>query len=165
MIGQTPLRIPTEKSDSVMKIQGEEFHRKGLPLKHLTVGQTYKTSFVITAELIESFARVTGDNNPIHMDENYARDTVFEKRVAQGMLQAGLLSGVLGCQFPGVGTIYLSQTLKFLKPVFIGDEITLRLEVLEIISEKNRVRLETAFSNQEGEAVITGEAVVMPPPQ
>lgn len=148
-----------------MKVESEKVQRKPLTLKRLSVGQTYKRSFAITAELIESFARVTGDYNPIHLDEDYARQTIFEKRVAQGMLGAGLLSGVLGCQFPGTGTIYLSQTLKFLKPVFIGDEITLRLEVLEIIKAKNRVRLETAFTNQKGEAVITGEALVMPPSQ
>jgi len=146
-----------------MNVEGEKVHRKGLTLKRLTVGQTYKTSFAITAELIESFARVTADHNPIHLDENYAGQTIFKKRVAQGMLGAGLLSGVLGCQFPGTGTIYLSQTLTFLKPVFIGDEITLRLEILEIIGAKNRVRLETAFTNQKGEAVITGEALVKPP--
>jgi 3-hydroxybutyryl-CoA dehydratase len=145
-----------------MKDENEKVLGKPFTLAQLSVGQTYKKSFAITADLIESFARVTGDHNPIHLDEDYARQTVFEKRVAQGMLGAGLLSGVMGCHFPGSGTIYLSQTLKFL---FIDDEITLRLEVLEIIDEKNRVRLETAFTNQKGEAVITGEALVMLPPQ
>jgi 3-hydroxybutyryl-CoA dehydratase len=140
-----------------MKVENEKVHGKQFTLARLTVGQTYKTSFAITADLIEGFSRVTGDYNPIHLDEDYARQTVFEKRVAQGMLGAGLLSG-------GIGTIYLSQTIKFLKPVFIDDEITLRLEVLEIINAKNRVRLETGFTNQKGEAVITGEAWVMPPP-
>ena len=148
-----------------MKAEGEDLHRKGLTINRLAVGQSYETSFVITAEMIERFAEVTGDHNPIHLDEDYAGKSIFKQRVAQGMLQAGLLSGILGCHFPGVGTIYLSQTLKFIKPVFISEQITLRLEILEIISEKNRVRLETAFSNQKGEAVITGEAVVMPPPQ
>ncbi|MDH3885828.1 MAG: MaoC family dehydratase [Desulfobacterales bacterium] len=148
-----------------MKDENETVHAKPYTLAQLRVGQTYKKSWAITAELIEGFARVTGDYNPIHLDEDYARQTVFEKRVAQGMLGAGLLSGVMGCEFPGTGTIYLSQTLKFLKPVFVEDEITLRLEVLEIIDEKNRVRLETAFTNQEGEAVITGEALVMLPAQ
>jgi 3-hydroxybutyryl-CoA dehydratase len=148
-----------------MKVENNKVYGKQFTLARLTVGQTYETSFTITAELIEGFATVTDDYNPIHLDENYARQTIFEKRVAQGMLGAGLLSGVLGCQFPGIGTIYLSQTLKFLKTMFIGDKITLRLEVLEIINAKNRVRLETAFTNQKGEAVITGEALVMPPPQ
>ena len=148
-----------------MQIEGQYKSNPGLTIKELTVGQSYETSFIITAELIERFADVTGDNNPIHLDEDYAGRSIFKQRVAQGMLQAGLLSGILGCHFPGVGTIYLSQTLKFLKPVFIKDQITLRLEVLEIINEKNQVRLETLFTNQKSEAVITGEALVMPPPE
>jgi len=137
----------------------------GLTIKDLTVGQSYEKSFAVTAELVERFAEVTGDHNPIHLDEEYAGKSIFKQRVAQGMLQAGLLSGILGCHFPGVGTIYLSQTLKFIKPVFINDQITLCLTVLEIISEKNRVRLETLFTNQNGETVITGEALVKPPPE
>jgi 3-hydroxybutyryl-CoA dehydratase len=148
-----------------MKAEGEDLHQKGLTINQLAVGQSYETSFAISAELIERFAEVTGDHNPIHLNEDYAVKSIFKQRVAQGMLQAGLLSGILGCYFPGVGTIYLSQTLKFIKPVFIKDQITLRLEILEIISEKNRVRLQTLFTNQKGEAVITGEALVMPPSQ
>lgn len=147
-----------------MKAEGQDLPRKGLTIKQLAVGQSYETSFVITAELIERFAEVTADHNPIHLNEDYAGKSIFKQRVAQGMLQAGLLSGILGCHFPGVGTIYLSQTLKFIKPVFIGDQITLRLEILEIISKKNRTRLATRFTNQNGEAVITGEALVKPPP-
>jgi len=148
-------------------MQAEDQHKshQGLTLKELTVGQAYETSFAITAELIERFADVTGDHNPIHLDEDYAARSIFKQRVAQGMLQAGLLSGILGCHFPGVGTIYLSQTLKFIKPIFIKDQITLRLELLEIKNDKNQVRLETLFTNQKGEAVITGEALVMPPPE
>jgi 3-hydroxybutyryl-CoA dehydratase len=136
-----------------------------LTIKELKVGQSYQKSFAITADLIERFADVTGDHNPIHLDEDYAGKSIFKQRVAQGMLQAGLLSGILGCHFPGVGTIYLSQTLKFIKPVFIKDQITLRLEVLEIINDKNQVRLGTLFTNQNGEAVVTGEALVKPPPE
>ncbi|MBL7213840.1 MAG: MaoC family dehydratase [Desulfobacteraceae bacterium] len=141
--------------------RGEDL-RNGLTIKQLTVGQTYEQSFSVTAELIEDFARVTAENNPIHLDDKFARETIFGKRVAQGMLQAGLLSGVLGTHFPGMGTIYLSQTLKFIKPVFIDDEITLCLKVLEIIEKKNRVLLESIFTNQNGETVLTGEAMVMP---
>ena len=141
--------------------RGEDL-RNGLTIKQLTVGQTYEQSFSVTAELIEDFARVTAENNPIHLDDKFARETIFGKRVAQGMLQAGLLSGVLGTHFPGMGTIYLSQTLKFIKPVFIDDEITLCLKVLEIIEKKNRVLLESIFTNQNGEIVLTGEAMVMP---
>ena len=148
-----------------MKVKGPHHTNRGLTIGELALGQSYETSFVITAELIEGFAEVTGDHNPIHLDEDYAGKSIFKQRVAQGMLQAGLLSGILGCHFPGVGTIYLSQTLKFIKPIFIKDQVTLRLEVLEIINEKNQVRLETLFTNQNGEAVITGEALVKPPPE
>ena len=148
-----------------MQVEDQHISNQGLTIKELTVGQSYEKRFVITAELIERFADVTGDHNPIHLDEDYAGKSIFKQRVAQGMLQAGLLSGILGCQFPGVGTIYLSQTLKFIQPVFIKDQIALRLEVLEIIEEKNQVRLETLFTNQKGEAVVTGEALVKPPPE
>ena len=148
-----------------MKREDLDHIEKGLTIKQLTVGQSFEARFTITNELVERFAEVTGDHNPIHLNEDYAARSIFKRRVAQGMLPAGLLSGVLGCHFPGVGTIYLSQMLKFIRPVFIGDRITLRLAVLEIISEKNRVRLETLFTNQNGEAVIAGEALVMPPPK
>jgi 3-hydroxybutyryl-CoA dehydratase len=136
---------------------------KGMTIDRLEVGQIHESSFTITGEMIESFAEATGDHNPIHLDEEYARGTIFENRVAHGMLQAGILSGVLGTRFPGVGTIYLSQSLKFLKPVFIGDRITFRLRVVELLREKNRARLETVCINQRGETILTGEALVMPP--
>ena len=115
---------------------------KGLAMGGLKVGQIHESSVTITGEMIERFAKATGDHNPIHLDENYARGTVFKTRVAHGMLQASILSGILGTRFPGIGTIYLSQTLTFLKPVFIGDEITFRLRVVELLAEKNRARLE-----------------------
>lgn len=148
-----------------MKIEGQDHNYQRLSIKQLAVGQSYEARFAITNELVERFAEVTGDHNPIHLNEDYAAKSIFKQRVAHGMLPAGLLSGVIGCHFPGVGTIYLSQTLKFIKPVFIGDQITMRLTILEIINEKNRVRLETLLTNQKGEAVIAGEALVMPPPQ
>lgn len=134
-----------------------------ITIDRLKVGQIYESSATISEEMIEGFAQATGDHNPIHLNEDYAKGTIFKTRVAHGMLQAGILSGVLGTRFPGVGTIYLSQTLKFLKPVFIGDEITFRLRVLELIKEKSRVRLETVCINQRGETVLTGEALVMIP--
>ena len=134
-----------------------------MTIDKLKVGQIYKSSATISEEMIERFAQATGDHNPIHFNEDYAKGTIFKTRVAHGMLQAGILSGVLGTRFPGLGTIYLSQSLKFLKPVFIGDEITFHLRVLELIKEKSRVRLETVCINQRGETVLTGEALVMIP--
>jgi len=148
-----------------MKIEGQDHNYQRLSIKQLAVGQFYEARFAITNELVERFAEVTGDHNPIHLNEDYAAKSIFKQRVAHGMLPAGLLSGVIGCHFPGVGTIYLSQTLKFIKPVLIGDQITMRLTILEIINAENRVRLETLLTNQKGEAVIAGEALVMPPPQ
>ncbi len=137
--------------------------KKGITLDQLNIGQTYESKVTITEEMIERFAKATGDYNPIHLNEDYAKGTIFKTRVAHGMLQAGILSGILGMRFPGVGTIYLSQTMRFLKPVFIGDEVTFSLKVLELIREKNRVRIETVCTNQRGEAVLSGEALVMPP--
>ncbi len=136
---------------------------KGLTINQLAVDQTYDKKITITSDMIERFAEATGDHNPLHLDEEFAKGTQFKTRVAHGMLQAGILSGILGTEFPGVGTIYLSQTLKFVKPVFIGDEVTFHLKVLELIEEKNRIRIETICENQKGEAVVTGEALIMPP--
>jgi 3-hydroxybutyryl-CoA dehydratase len=119
---------------------------------------------MVTDQMIRDFARATGDNNPIHLDDSAARKSIFKQRVAHGMLSAGILSGVIGMQFPGEGTIYISQTMKFLAPVFIGDSLTLMIRVLELIREKNRVRLETVIENQNRKVVFTGEALVMPPP-
>jgi 3-hydroxybutyryl-CoA dehydratase len=136
---------------------------KGMTIDRMEVGQIHESSFTITGEMIEGFAEATGDYNPLHVNEEYARGTIFKTRVAHGMLQAGILSGVLGTRFPGVGTIYLSQSLTFLKPVFIGDRITFRLRVVELLREKNRARLETVCINQRGEIILTGEALVMPP--
>lgn len=133
-----------------------------MTIDQLEIGQIHESCVTITEEMIERFAQATGDHNPIHIDEAYAKGTIFKTRVAHGMLQAGILSGILGTRFPGVGTIYLSQTLKFLRPVLIGDEITFRLKVLELFKEKNRVRMETLCTNQRGETVLTGEALVMP---
>ena len=136
---------------------------KGLTISQLSVDQTYDKKVTVTAEMIERFAEATGDYNPIHLDEEYAKETIFKTRVAHGMLSAGVLSGILGTEFPGVGTIYLSQTLKFMRPVFIGDEITFKLKVLELIQEKNRIRIETVCVNQTGKIVVSGEALLMPP--
>ena len=132
-------------------------------MDRLRLGQIHESRVTITEEMIERFAQATGDNNPIHLDEDYAKGTIFKTRVAHGMLQAGILSGVLGTRFPGIGTIYPSQTLTFLKPVFIGDEITFCLRVVELLKEKNRARLETVCINQRGETVLIGEALVMAP--
>jgi acyl dehydratase len=115
----------------------------------------------ITGEDIEKFAEVTGDKNPVHLDEEYAKASFFGRRIAHGMLTAGLISNLLGNVLPGPGTVYLRQELKFLAPVYPGDTIEAGVEVLEKNDAKKILRLKTSCRNQEGKAVLEGEALVM----
>ncbi len=135
----------------------------GLTIEALHVGQTAQFGKTISESDIYLYAGITGDQNPAHINESYARETFFKTRIAHGMLCAGLISTVLGNRLPGYGTIYIRQELNFLAPVRIGDTITARAEVVEIISAKNRVRLKTDCINQDGILVIDGEALVSPP--
>ncbi|MCJ7829778.1 MAG: MaoC family dehydratase [Desulfobacterales bacterium] len=137
--------------------------QNGMTIDQFDLNQEFTKTVTITEKMVSVFAEATGDRNPLHLDEEYAQGTRFETRVAHGMLQAGILSGILGMEFPGIGTIYMSQTLKFTKPVFIGEAVTFRLKVLEIKREKNRLLLETVCTNRAGDTVLTGEARVMPP--
>lgn len=114
----------------------------------------------ITAKEIEAFALLSGDDNPLHLDENYANRTRFQGRIAHGMLTASLISTVIGTKLPGPGAIYLGQELKFLKPVMIGDTITATATVTSYNEVKHLLVLLTECSNQRGEIVITGEAKV-----
>lgn len=109
---------------------------------------------------VVSFAEVTGDRNPVHLDEAAAARTRFGGRIAHGMLSAGIVSAAIASRLPGPGSIYLSQTLKFTAPVRIGDTVTATVTVLELMS-KNRVRLTTTCRNQSGETVLDGEAVIL----
>jgi len=135
----------------------------GKSIGELKIGDSAQISKTITESDIELFATATGDFNPVHLDQAYAEKTMFKGRIAHGLLSVGLLSAVLGTIFPGHGTIYLSQEIKFLAPVRIGDTITARVEVLELISEKNRARFRTSCTNQDGKLVADGIAWVMPP--
>ena len=110
---------------------------------------------------VDAFAGVTGDHNPIHVDEAFAKTTRFGRRIAHGMLTASLISSVLANKLPGEGSVYLGQTLKFVAPVFPGDEITARVTVKEIREDKPIVKLDTVCVNQRGETVIRGEATVL----
>lgn len=110
---------------------------------------------------IQTFADLTGDHNPVHLDDAFARTTPFKRRIAHGMLTASLISSVLASKLPGEGSIYLGQTLQFVAPVFPGDEITARVTVKEIREDKPIVKLETICLNQHSEVVIRGEATVM----
>lgn len=115
----------------------------------------------ITDEDIRAFASLLGDTNGLHTSDEYARKTRFGRRIAHGMLGASLVSTVLGTRLPGPGTIYLSQSFKFVAPVFPGDTVTATATVKSVREGKPVLTLETVCTNQHGETVITGEAVVL----
>ena len=127
----------------------------------ITIGQSTDYTRTITEADIEKFADVSGDHNPVHMDEDFAKTTMFKGRIAHGLLSASFISTILASKLPGPGTIYLSQELKFLRPVRISDIITVEVKVLEKNSEKKRVILSTTCKNQDGKKVIDGKAEVM----
>ena len=126
----------------------------------LAVGQTAEFSKTVTEEDIRHFADATGDLNPVHLDEAHASRTRFGGRIAHGLLSAGFISACIAMRLPGPGSIYLSQSLRFLRPVRIGDTVTARVGVAELVPAKRRVRLTTQCRNQRGELVIDGEAMV-----
>lgn len=129
----------------------------------INIGDSASVSKTITETDVYLFAGITGDLNPAHTDEVASSKTMFGGRIAHGMLSAGLISAVLGMQLPGPGTIYLGQELKFVKPVRFGDTVTATATVVEKVAEKNRLKLETVVTNQNGDVVISGVATVMPP--
>ena len=130
-------------------------------LGDMHVGDAAEMAKTVTESDIALFAGVTGDFNPVHIDAVAAETSMFGGRIAHGVLSAGFISAVLGMRLPGPGSIYLSQTLRFTKPVRIGDTVTARVEVLEVITAKRRVRLATVCRNQKNETVVEGEVVVM----
>jgi len=134
----------------------------GKTIKDLHVGdQAYFQKTITDADVL-LFAGVSGDFNPIHINEIAAKESIFKKRVVHGGLVNALFSTVIGTELPGHGTIYMRQDSKFVKPVFIGDTIKAVAEVSEIIKEKNRVVITTTAYNQNDEVVVVGSALVMP---
>ena len=127
----------------------------------MKIGDSAEITKTIEQSDIDAFARVTGDHNPVHVDEEFAKTTRFGRRIAHGMLTASLISAVLANKLPGEGSVYLGQTLKFVAPVFPGDEITARVTVREIREDKPILKLETVCVNQREEIVIRGEATVL----
>lgn len=125
------------------------------------VGDSAELTRKIEQADILAFADVTGDHNPVHVDEAFAQTTRFGRTIAHGMLSASLISAVLANKLPGAGSIYLGQTLQFVAPVFPGDEITARVTVKEIREGKPIMKLETVCINQRDEVVIRGEATVL----
>ena len=135
----------------------------GLTLDQIKMGQTAEFAKTISETDIYLFAGISGDFNPAHVNEAYARKTFFKTRIAHGMLSASFISTVLASKLPGPGAIYIKQELRFVAPVHIGETITARVEVIEIFRDKNRLRLKTNCTNQKDELVIEGEALVSPP--
>ena len=126
----------------------------------LHLNKTFSTNFSFSQQDVSDFARVTGDNNPVHLDEEFASKTIFKTRIMHGMLGACVFSKVFGTLFPGEGTIYLSQSVNFLKPMYVDVIYEAHFEVMEIL-EKNRARISTTILTNEGKKVVVGDAVVM----
>ncbi len=127
----------------------------------IKIGDSFSTSREVTEDVIRRFAELSGDFNPIHLDEEFAKTTRFGKRIAHGMLSGAFISAVLGNEFRERKIVYLSQTMKFVAPVFIGDTVTATGTITNIREDKGIVTLETICTNQHGEALVKGEAAVM----
>ncbi|MDD2433985.1 MAG: MaoC family dehydratase [Bacilli bacterium] len=127
----------------------------------LEKGMKAEMTKTVTDEDVRMFAKVSSDTNPVHLDEEYAKKSMFGRRIAHGMISAGYISAVLGNKLPGNGSIYLGQTLKFMKPVYLNDTITTVVEIIDVNEERHIYTLKTDCINQRGEVVTTGEAKIM----
>ena len=125
------------------------------------VGQSASFCKTVSESDVYLFAGISGDFNPVHINEEYAKEGMFKKRIAHGILTASFISTVLGTKLPGPGAIYAKQDLKFLAPVYIGDTVTATCTVKEVISEKNRIVMDCAVTNQDGVKVLVGEATLV----
>jgi 3-hydroxybutyryl-CoA dehydratase len=134
----------------------------GLTIAELAVGQQASFSKTLTESDVYSFAGITGDLNPLHLNAVYAQDTRFGRRIVHGMLVASLISAVQATELPGPGNLYVRQSLEFRAPVFFGDTITASVEVTAVDTERNRVWLHTACCNQDEVLVVTGESELSP---
>ena len=137
----------------------------GLSYDQIEVGMKASFAKTITETDVYLFAGISGDFNPMHVNEEFARLTPFGKRIAHGALPQSLIAPVLGTKLPGLGTIALEVTTRFVAPTFFGDTITATAEVVEKLEAKRRVRLSLLWTNQRGETVAKGEAIVIPPPK
>ena len=138
-------------------------HPRGtICIEDLEIGMVRRLQKTVTDHDIALFAEISTDHNPVHLDEAYAQDTIFQGRIAHGMLTAGLISAVIGEQLPGHGTVYLGQSLRFMAPVRPGDLVTAEVTVTEIDPAKRRVTLETRCTVGTT-VVIKGEALVLAP--
>lgn len=137
-------------------------HVNTITYNAIEVGQKATIERVVSDKDILLFAAVSGDNNPIHLDANYAATTQFKQPIAHGMLSGAFISAAMACHLPGPGCIYLTQTLEFLRPVYVGDCLRIEIEVLEKLP-KNKIRLATYIYNQRNKRIVAGEATALIP--
>ena len=129
----------------------------------IKIGDRASTTKTFTDADVRTFAEISGDNNPLHIDDEYAARTRFGRRLVHGILTGGMISALLGMQLPGPGSVYIKQTLNFRAPVYIGDTITATVTVAKIRAAKPIVTLNTVCKNQDGKVVIDGEAILLAP--
>ncbi len=134
---------------------------KDVKFVDIQIGDKACLSKTVTEFDVYGFAGITGDFNPVHINKEFAKDSMFGERIAHGMLSAGFISAVLGTELPGINTIYLGQELQFKAPVKIGDTLTATAEVIEKVEGKNRLVLKTIVTNQDGVVVTDGKATVL----
>ena len=134
-----------------------------LTIHELKLGDFSETKKIFTEQEVLTFAEVTTDKNPAHVDKEYASKSMFGKQIVHGMFVGSLFSAIFGVRMPGLGSIYIKQSFKFTKPVYFGDEITAKATVKEIKLDRNRVVFDCLAVNQNGDTVIVGEAEIMPP--
>ena len=127
----------------------------------INIGDTFEHHFSFSQQDVVLFAKVTGDNNPVHLDDEYAAKTLFKRPIIHGMLGGSVFSKVFGTMFPGEGTIYLNQNLQFLRPMLVSTNYTAQFEILDIDREKHRATVSTIVINEEGKKVIDGSAILM----
>jgi 3-hydroxybutyryl-CoA dehydratase len=136
---------------------------RSVPIDQLKVGDAAESRKTISESDIYLFAGISGDFNPLHVDEQYAQGTPFGARVAHGPLTFALCAGLLGTELPGLGTVAVSNQVEYQRPVYIGDTITVRVEVGSLDPERNRVRMDVTWRNQDGDQVAEGAMVLKPP--
>lgn len=125
------------------------------------IGQTATIKKTLDKQTVEAFASVSEDYNPIHLDEDFAKTTQFERPIVHGMLASSLISGLLASKVPGAGSIYLGQSLKFVRPIFVGETVTAKVEVTSVRDDKPIAVISTQVLNANGEVAVDGEATVM----
>ena len=135
----------------------------GKSIDQFNIGDSAEFTKTITEYDVYQYAGVTGDFNPVHINEVYAKETFFKKRIAHGMLAGGLISAVLGTSLPGPGSVYLRQELNFTAPVYFGDTVTAKVEIVDINTGKKRITLKTTCTNQDDKVVVDGEAIISLP--